>query len=303
MIKNKKTFLNIKKSYLEFIDKQEKGNGFFYNKLGQLMDIYIPISELIFEEFKKNNQTIIIGLSGGQGSGKSPFAQILKLILKKKYGFEIVCFSIDDFYKKLSERKKMSKLVHKLFLTRGVPGTHDIKMLNHVISNLKRKKFKTTLIPTFEKSKDDRRKKKNWLKVTKKPQIIIFEGWCVGARDQKYADLVKPINTLEKKYDKEMIWRKKVNNELKKNYMPIFKKIDKLIYLKVPSFKYILKWRTQQEKKLDFFSSGKKIMSPHEIKDFIMYYERISKKMLSEYHKFSDIVVSIDNKHRFKKIT
>ena len=62
----------------------------------------------------------------------------------------------------------MSKLVHKLFLTRGVPGTHDIKMLNHVISNLKRKKFKTTLIPTFEKSKDDRRKKKNWLKVTKK---------------------------------------------------------------------------------------------------------------------------------------
>ena len=70
MIKNKKTFLNIKKSYLEFIDKQEKGNGFFYNKLGQLMDIYIPISELIFEEFKKNNQTIIIGLSGGQGSGK-----------------------------------------------------------------------------------------------------------------------------------------------------------------------------------------------------------------------------------------
>ena len=54
----------------------------------------------------------------------------------------------------------MSKLVHKLFLTRGVPGTHDIKMLNHVISNLKRKKFKTTLIPTFEKSKDDRRKKR-----------------------------------------------------------------------------------------------------------------------------------------------
>ena len=98
---------------------------------------------------------------------------------------------------KVKEKKKMSKLVHKLFLTRGVPGTHDIKMLNHVISNLKRKKFKTTLIPTFEKSKDDRRKKRI-AKSHQKPQIIIFEGWCVGAQDQKYADLVKPINTLEK---------------------------------------------------------------------------------------------------------
>jgi len=80
MIKNKNTFLKIKKSYLAFIDRQEKGNKFFYNKLGQLMDIYIPISELIFEEFKKNNQTIIIGLSGGQGYKKTTLPKN-----KKKY--------------------------------------------------------------------------------------------------------------------------------------------------------------------------------------------------------------------------
>ena len=41
MIKNKNTFLKIKKSYLAFIDRQEKGNKFFYNKLGQLSTIFI----------------------------------------------------------------------------------------------------------------------------------------------------------------------------------------------------------------------------------------------------------------------
>ena len=39
----------------------------------------------------------------------------------------MICFSIDDYYKTLKERKKMAYRVNKLFLTRGVPGTHDIK--------------------------------------------------------------------------------------------------------------------------------------------------------------------------------
>ena len=83
-----------------------------------------------------------------------------------------------------------------------------------------------------------------------KAEIIIFEGWCVGAINQKKKDLIKPINTLERKYDKQMIWRNKVNYELKNKYMKIFKLIDKLIFLKVPNFKYVLKWRILQEKKL-----------------------------------------------------
>ena len=69
-------------------------------------------------------------------------------------------FSIDDFYKTKSERIKMSKTIHPLFLTRGVPGTHDVKLLNKVILKLKKKKFKSVLVPKFDKSRDDRFKKK-----------------------------------------------------------------------------------------------------------------------------------------------
>ena len=51
----------------------------------------------------------IIGLTGGQGTGKSTISNIFKIILKEAYGLETVIFSIDDFYKTLKERKKMSK--------------------------------------------------------------------------------------------------------------------------------------------------------------------------------------------------
>ena len=155
----------------------------------------------------------------------------------------------------------MSKKIIPLFLTRGVPGTHDTKMLYNCIKNLKSKKFKKIIIPKFDKSIDDRSTKNKWLKVKKKPNIVIFEGWCVGATAQKKKDLIIPINKLEKHKDKKKIWRSRVNLELKKNYKKIFNLIDKLIFLKVPSFRYVFKWRLLQEKKLRITSKGNKTMT------------------------------------------
>ena len=54
---------------------------------------------------------------------------------------------------------------------------------------------------------------------------------------------------------------KKVNNLLKKQYKKLFKKIDKLVYLKVPDFNHIFKWRLLQEQKLKLTSKSKKTMS------------------------------------------
>ena len=158
------------------------------------------------------------------------------------------------------------------------------------------------MIPKFDKSIDDRSSKKKWLKVKKKPNIVIFEGWCVGVFAQKKKDLIIPINKLEKHEDNKKIWRQEVNLELKKNYKKIFDLIDMLIFLKVPSFKYVYKWRLLQERKLRNTSKGKKTMTDKEIKNFIMYYERLTKHMLKILPKVADTVISIDNKHRLKSI-
>ena len=78
--------------------------------------------------------------------------------------------------------------------------------------------------------------------------MIIFEGWCVGVTPQRKKDLISPINKLEKEKDKKKIWRSRVNKELTIKYQKIFSLIDKLIFLKVPNFKYVFKWRLLQEK-------------------------------------------------------
>tara|TARA_B100000963_G_scaffold12741_1_gene9819 strand:+ start:3170 stop:4087 length:918 start_codon:yes stop_codon:yes gene_type:complete len=295
-------YQKVKKRYLKFIRSQEVMSEPFRDKLGQLDNFYLPLSQMIKNEYIKEKKTKIIGLTGGQGTGKSTISNILKIILKSAYNLETVIFSIDDFYKTLKERKKMSKNITDLFLTRGVPGTHDTKMLFKCIKNLKNNKFKRMNIPKFDKSIDDRQRKKKWLKVKKKPNIVIFEGWCVGATAQKNKDLNSPINKLEKHRDKKKIWRQKVNFELKKKYKKIFNLIDKLIFLKVPNFKYILKWRLLQEKKLRITGKGNKIMNDKEIKDFIMHYERITKHILKTLPKKAEVVISIDEKHRLKSI-
>ncbi len=295
-------YQKVKRKYLNFLSSQEVMSEPFRDKEGQLIKFYIPISKMIKDEYLKTKKTKVIGLTGGQGTGKSTISKILKIILKEAFKLETIIFSIDDFYKTIKERKIMSKKISSLFYTRGVPGTHDTKMLYRCIKNLKIKNFKKIIIPKFDKSIDDRLTKNKWLKVKKKPNIVIFEGWCVGATAQKKKDLNNAINKLEKQKDKKKIWRHYVNLRLNKEYKKIFSLIDKLIFLKVPSFTYIHKWRLLQEQKLRITGKGKKIMNDKQISNFIMFYERLTKHMLRILPRLADTVISIDKKHRLKSI-
>ena len=293
---------DFKKRYFKFLKNQETKNNLIKDKTGKFNNFYLPLSNWIYKQYSKDKKIKIIGLSGGQGTGKSTVTGILEFILKNIYGLNTCIFSIDDFYKTKSQRKKMSKNVHPLFSTRGVPGTHDVSLINKKIRELKKKRFKQVLLPRFDKSIDDRHKKDKWAKIKKSPQIIIFEGWCVGAKHQKYSLLKKPLNSIERKHDAELKWRKKVNYYLKNNYKNLFNKIDKLIYLKAPSYDYVFKWRLLQEKKLKLTSKNKNTMSKSQIREFIMFYERITRQMMIDFKYISDLTVFLDKDHRSKKI-
>ena len=158
------------------------------------------------------------------------------------------------------------------------------------------------MIPKFDKSIDDRCLKSKWLRVKKKPNVVIFEGWCVGVSPQKKKDLIFPINKLEKEKDEKKVWRMRVNSEIKNQYQKVFNLIDKMIFLKVPNFKYVFKWRLLQEKKLKITSKGKKTMTEEQISNFIMFYERLTKHMLKNLPKKVNSVINIDKKHRLKSI-
>ena len=296
-------FLKVKNDYLKFLKKEKIFNKSKSVKIKILKNIYIPMSFWIENKCKEKGETLFLGLSGGQGSGKTTTAEVLKIILKKFFKRKIHVSSIDDFYKTLKDRKKISNSIHPLFETRGVPGTHDINLIRKFFSYIKKKKFSKFTIPKFDKLLDDRYRKKYWHKINKRPEIVILEGWCVGAKPQSDLMIKKPINELEKYEDKKLIWRKYVNDKLKNEYKKIFSIIDHLIFLKVPSFKLVFKWRLLQENKLKKKSHlNKKIMSYHEIKRFIMFYQRITLQMVKDLSKSASVLMLLKKNHEAGKI-
>ena len=242
-------------------------------------------------------------MSGGQGSGKTTITSILKIILKIFFKRNVCVASIDHFYKTFDERNMMSKQIHPLFKTRGVPGTHDIRLVKKFFNNIKKNKFKEFKIPKFDKSTDDRMKSKYWSKISKKPEIVILEGWCVGAKPQSNSLIKKPANILERKEDRRLIWRTCVNEKLKKEYKKVFSMIDHFIFLKVPSFDMVFKWRLLQEAKLKKRSHlNKKIMTYNQIKRFIMFYQRITLQMIKDLSKSASVVMLLKKNHEIRNI-
>ena len=293
-------FLRVKNKYLNLTKKEKISKKTI---LKSLKDIYIPISFWIDNKFKKKSKTLFIGLSGGQGAGKTTISKILKIILSGYFKRKTQIVSIDDFYKTSKERYDMSKKIHYLFETRGVPGTHDVSLIKKFFYSIKKEKFKSFMLPKFNKSLDDRVKNKNWAKISKKPEIVIFEGWCVGAKPQSNFLIKKPKNILEKFEDINLLWRKYVNNMLKKDYKKIFSNIDYFLFMKVPDFNSVFKWRLLQELKLGKTSHfKKKIMSYNEIKRFVMFYERITLQMIKDLSKSASIVMILKKNHQIKKV-
>jgi len=296
-------FDNVKEDYFKFLNKEKILGKSKAEKIKNLKKIYIPISFWIENKYKKKGETLILGFSGGQGSGKTTVTGILKIILKKFFKRRIYVSSIDDFYKALEDRNKISNKIHPLLKTRGVPGTHDINLVKNFFNIIRKKKFKKIKLPKFEKAGDNRAKKKYWFNIKQKPEIVILEGWCVGAKPQLSSLLKKPINILEKYEDKDLIWRKHANHKLKKEYKKLFAMIDYFIFMKIPYFNMVFKWRLLQEKKLIKKSQfKKKIMSYNEIKRFIMFYQRITLQMIKDLSKSASIVMLLNKNHEIKKV-
>jgi len=296
-------FLKVKKHYLKFLNKEKIFDQSVATKIANLKRIYIPVSFWIDNKYKKKGKTLFLGLSGGQGSGKTTVVGILKIILKKYFKRKTHVSSIDDFYKTLEERNKISSTIHPLFKTRGVPGTHDTNLIKKFFDFIKKKKFKKFKLPKFDKSIDDRLKKKYWFNIKERPEIVILEGWCVGARPQSNSLIKKPVNILEKYEDENLIWRKHVNEKLKREYKKLFAMIDYYIFMKIPNFNMVFKWRLLQEKKLrKKLRFKKKIMSYNEIKRFIMFYQRITLQMIKDLSKSASIIMLLKKNHEIKRV-
>lgn len=267
-----------------------------------LSRIYLPMANLINTALNVKDQTHIIGINGAQGAGKTTFSKLLKVVLEQKFGMKVVQLSIDDFYLSRAEREELAKSVHPLLITRGVPGTHDVRMAESVLSSLSTaQENSVTIIPRFNKAMDDPYPQSQWDRFVGRPNVILFDGWFMGAIEQKETELLNPVNDLEKLEDPYCIWRRYVNSQLKDNYKSLFDKIDLLVMLKVSSFDKVYEWRLLQEEKLRIVTANKEnnhVMSKDELVRFISYYERLTKFILKEMPSRADMLFNVSNDHR-----
>jgi D-glycerate 3-kinase len=297
-----KCFNKVKKNCLKFIKSQETKADKFKNKERMIKSFLIPLCFWVSKKADKK-RPYFVGLAGGQGTGKTTISSLIKIILIKYFKLKVFRISIDDFYKTRKERLSLSNRIHPMLLTRGVPGTHDIKMMLNFFRKVKSKKFKKLKLPTFNKAIDDRFKKKYWYNLNDKPDVIIFEGWCVGAKSEKNNSLKKTINSMEKAKDQKQIWRKYVNQQLKSKYKNLYSQLNCLIYLKAKNFSLLQKWRLKQERKLWLNSKRKsnlKIMNKEDVINFMQTYQRITQNMFRYMPKYASIIFNLNSNHQIK---
>ena len=295
-------FDKVKNDCLKFIKSQETKTDKFKNKERMIKTFLIPLCFWINKKAHKS-RPYFVGLAGGQGTGKTTSSSLIRIILIKYFKLKVFRISIDDFYKTRKERISLSKRVHPMLLTRGVPGTHDINMMISFFRKVKNKKFKKLKLPTFNKAIDDRYNKNKWYNLKEKPDVVIFEGWCVGAKPEKNISLNKAINTMEKTRDKKKIWRNYVNQQLKSKYKNLHSQLNCLIYLKAKNFNLLQKWRLKQERKLlqkSRNNSKLKIMNKEDVLSFMQTYQRITQNMFKSMPKYASIILNLNTNHQIK---
>lgn len=238
----------------------------------------------------------LIGISGGQGAGKSTLAKCV-VAACEQVGKRAMSLSLDDFYRTRVERAELAQKVHPLLAIRGVPGTHDvalcIRTVNELLSDV------ALRVPRFDKGRDDRYPLDEWDTVRGPFDVVILEGWCVGAPEQPQDRLNVPCNELESIKDPQQIWRSFVNDQLRSEYQDLWRLIDDLIFLAVPNLAAVKRWRGQQEMQRPV---GLRMGAP-EIADFVAHYERLTCWMLDEMPAIADVVGVLGEAHDLTGIT
>lgn len=245
-----------------------------------------PLSKLLATYQLEENRPVLVALNGCQGSGKTTLGDYLCCALGEEFGLHAVALSLDDFYLTHGERQALAMSIHPLLATRGVPGTHDATLMRQTLERLLDPTHREPVaIPRFNKATDDRQPATHWDTVSEPVQVVILEGWCLGALPESDESLAIPVNTLERNEDPRGLWRSHVNTVLERDFQPLYSLVDQWIMLRAPSFDCVFNWRQEQERKLAATLPAEQageLMDNKALEHFIQHYERLTRQCLQD---------------------
>ncbi|WP_373082961.1 HAD-IIB family hydrolase [Zhongshania sp.] len=269
----------------------------------QIHSCFIPFVDRVLPSIRAGDLRIL-GIHGAQGSGKSTLAAFLRWYLQREHGMTVAVVSLDDFYLRRTEREMLAKTQHPLLITRGVPGSHDVGLAKQTLAALLALTSGQSLdLPRFDKACDDRAPRASWPRISGPIDLIIFEGWCMGAQACEQAALSAPVNDLEASEDSDGAWRYFVNKALAGEYQELFASIDYLLMLAAPSFDCVKAWRLEQEQKLAArVAAASALMTEADIERFIQHYERITRQCLQTLGQRADCVMTMAADRRISAV-
>jgi D-glycerate 3-kinase len=237
---------------------------------------------------------LVVGICGPQASGKSTACANVANQLRSE-GLRVAEMSLDDLYLSRSDRQQLADTVHPLLITRGPPGTHDVVLGEQVVAALRA--GHSVALPRFSKEHDEPHPAQDWPVFEGPCDVLLFEGWCVGAAPLDVGTLADPVNALERDEDPDGVWRRWWNDQLAGATGALFSQIDRLIQLRPPSFDVVFRWRCEQEHKMLARVGAENApgsMSDAQIARFIAHYERMTNHILTEMPGRADLVIHLD---------
>jgi len=256
----------------------------------EVIDAYWrPLADEITRDVEAK-RPLLVGINGAQGSGKTTLCKFLEVLLAER-GLKAVTLSLDDLYLSRAERAHAAADHHPLFATRGVPGTHDVERGMAILDRLLA--GKSAELPVFDKARDE---PSGEMRHVEGPvDVVLFEGWCVGAAPQAAAELREAVNALEREEDPDGVWRREVNRRLATDYAGLFGRIDLLVVIKVADFETVRTHRRLQERRL---GAGPAVMDDAALDRFLAHYQRLTEWMFAEMPARADILVEIGRDQR-----
>jgi len=234
---------------------------------------------------------VFVGLNGAQGAGKSTLARLIAADLESR-GLRCALLSLDDFYMTKVERVELACTVHPMCGTRGVPGTHDVALLEATLAAFA--DGGETALPRFDKLSDDRLPRDEWAVFGGRPDVILLEGWCVGICSTDLPAWAGAINNLEAECDPDGTWFAWSRAALKCHYDKLWRRFDLLVSIEVPGWETVIDSRLRQEQEA-MAATGRPGMDRAQVTRFAEHYERYTRALWAAMPKRADVLLHRDD--------
>ena len=236
----------------------------------------------------------VIGISALPGSGKSTLAACMVDIARQQ-GLRAATLSLDDFYLSGAQRRQLAQQVHPLLSTRGPPGSHDLPLALHTISQLR--DGHCCALPRFDKLADEPLPVRQWPQSGPRLQLLILEGWMLGVQAQEASALLAPVNPLERDEDADGRWRHWCNQRLQDDYPALWQQLDWWCLLQAPDWETVRGWRAEQEARLAI-NQGRSGMDAAALARFLAHFERVGRHALASLPARAALCIALDAQRR-----